>query len=75
MQILFSAMETAYSLSVSSLKNLLLLVGGIDTGTSGGNVTGIIPVLGLPAGKGTGADTEISGTLNLTEMGVCSLRY
>ena len=48
----------------------LLLVGGIVTGTSGGNVTGMIPVLGFPSGKGTGADTEIFGTLNLTEIGV-----
>lgn len=50
--------------------NLLLFVGGIITETFGGNVTEIISVLRFPAGKGTGADTEISGTLNLTEFGV-----
>lgn len=32
------------------------------TRTSGGNVTGIIHILEFPAGKGTGADAEISGT-------------
>lgn len=40
-------------LIVNIVIHLLLLVGEIVAGISGGNVTGMVPVLRFPAGKGT----------------------